>query len=110
MLEVAPDRSFGVLSPAFKGCEMNWALQHFAGNGCTFFSSGLCELYGSGLQPLECRFCHHTRQGLGRKCHADLEADWHTAAGQRLVAHWVRLVGLWPSTSSDGNDDNFTLG
>jgi len=31
------------------------------------------------------RFYHHERRGLGPKCHADLEQDWKTPAGQALV-------------------------
>ena len=95
MLEMSPDRSFGVLSPAFKGCEGFLALENYSSKGCTFLKNNLCELYGTGFQPLECRFCHHERQGLGPKCHADLEVDWHTPAGQALVERWSKLVGLW---------------
>ncbi len=95
MLEVAPERSFGVLSPAFRGCERGFALQRFADRGCNFLVDGLCELHGTGFQPLECRFCHHGRTGLGPKCHADLEADWHTPAGRKLVARWAGAFGLW---------------
>lgn len=36
MLEVAPEFSFGVLSPAFKGNEVNYAMQLYAKEGCTF--------------------------------------------------------------------------
>jgi hypothetical protein len=43
---------------------------------------------------LECRFCHHERRGLGPKCHADLEKDWKTPAGQTLVDQWLRQVRL----------------
>ena len=89
MLELSPDHTFGVLSPAFRGCEQSVALQAFSKNGCTFLRNGLCELHGSGLEPLECRFCHHLRQGLGQKCHTDLEKDWHTSAGQALVNEWL---------------------
>lgn len=94
MLEVAPDFTFGVLSPAFRGCERNFALQEFAKNGCTFFENGLCALFPTGHMPLECRYCHHTRVGLGEKCHADLEEDWKTAQGQSLVGWWMRINGL----------------
>ena len=95
MLEISPERTFGVLSPAFKGCERNFGLQEYAHNGCTFLSDGLCELHGSGLEPLECRFCHHTRVGEGKRCHSALEKDWKTPAGQALVEHWVKSVQLW---------------
>jgi len=94
MLEIAPDFSFGVLSPAFQGCEGGFALQEFSAHGCCFFKNGLCELHGTGLQPLECRFCHHSRQGLGQRCHNDLEQNWNTPSGQRLVQQWAGLIGL----------------
>ncbi len=94
MLELAPERTFGVLSPAFKGCEGSFATNECAPNGCNFLKNGLCELYGTGFQPLECRFCHHDRVGLGPRCHADLEKDWHTPAGQGLVRQWLALTGL----------------
>ena len=91
MLELSPELTFGVLSPAFRGCERGYALQTFAENGCTFLADGLCALHGTGFEPLECRFCHHTRKGRGQECHAALEADWHTSAGQRLVMRWITL-------------------
>jgi hypothetical protein len=94
MLEIAPELTFGVLSPAFKGCERSIAVDRFAGNGCTFLKDERCELYGAGHQPLECRFCHHERRGLGTKCHADLEKDWKTPSGQRLVEIWIQQFGL----------------
>lgn len=92
MLEISPERDFGVLSPAFKGNECNYALQLFSENGCTFLKNNLCELYGSGFQPLECRFCHHERKGEGIECHLDLEKDWHTKEGQELVTLWIRKL------------------
>lgn len=95
MLEMPGDRSFGVLSPAFSGCEGNFALQAYACRGCCFLQGGLCELHGTGFQPLECRFCHHTRRGLGQRCHDALERDWHTPAGQMLVKEWAAAVNLW---------------
>ena len=94
ILEVAPEMTFGVLSPAFKGCEGFYATNEFARNKCTFLKDDLCELFGTGLQPLECRFCHHDRPGQGPKCHADLERDWKTPAGRPLVERWIKLVGL----------------
>jgi hypothetical protein len=94
MLEIAPELTFGVLSPAFKGCEKAIAINQCVKNGCNFLKDDLCELYGTGHQPLECRFCHHDRRGLGPKCHADLEKDWKTPAGQALVQAWMRQVGL----------------
>jgi hypothetical protein len=97
MLEIAPELNFGVLSPAFKGCERSIAMNQFATQGCTFFRNERCELFGTGHEPLECRFCHHVRQGLGPRCHADLESDWRTDAGQQLVETWIwkYLPGSW---------------
>jgi hypothetical protein len=94
MLEVAPERTFGVLSPAFKGCEEGFALEDFSSHGCTFLVHGLCALFGTGHQPLECRFCHHDRPGQGPACHAAIERDWNTAAGRALVRCWCKLTGL----------------
>ena len=94
MLEMDADFSFGVLSPAFRGCESNFALQEFAKNGCCFLSDGLCELHGTDFQPLECRFCHHSRQGLGQRCHHDLEISWDTKNGKRLIQKWISTVGI----------------
>lgn len=94
MLEVAPELTFGVLSPAFKGCEGSFATNQFSRNGCTFLVNDRCELFGTSHQPLECRFCHHDRRGRGQKCHADLEKDWKTPAGQALVETWIRQVNL----------------
>jgi hypothetical protein len=95
MLEMAPDLSFGVLSPAFKGCEANFAMNINASNGCNFLKDNLCELFGTGLEPLECRFCHHERIGQGEKCHLDLEKDWKTPVGQAVIAQWGKTTGLW---------------
>lgn len=92
MLELAPELTFGVLSPAFKGCEGNFALNEFSKNGCNFFKNSLCELFGTGIQPLECRFCHHDRHGEGEKCHLDIENEWHSQAGYDLIERWIRLV------------------
>ncbi|MDK2952250.1 MAG: hypothetical protein PWQ77_1915 [Kosmotogales bacterium] len=94
MLELSPDFKFGVLSPAFYGCEQNFALQEFSHLGCNFLSGGLCELYGTGFEPLECRFCHHTRKGLGPKCHSDIEKDWKMQKGQTLIKKWLKEYGI----------------
>jgi hypothetical protein len=94
MLEIAPELTFGVLSPAFKGCEKSFATNQLAKNGCNFLKNDRCELFGTGHQPLECRFCHHGRRGLGPKCHAALEKDWNTPAGQVLVEKWIKQIGL----------------
>ncbi len=98
MLELSPARSFAVLSPAFKGNEAYYALNDFSARGCNFLlGDGRCELHGSGVQPLECRFCHHDRRGLGPRCHRDLERDWDTPAGRALVERWAAMMGLtWP--------------
>jgi hypothetical protein len=95
MLEMAPERSFGVLSPAFKGCEGDFALERCADRGCTFLKENLCELHSTRLQPLECRFCHHDRPGLGDQCHADIEKEWNTPAGRGLVVRWSKQTGFW---------------
>lgn len=95
MLEISPERDFGVLSPAFKGNEADFALQIFSKNGCTFFNNGLCELFGTGSMPLECRYCHHTRIGKGLQCHLDIEMDWKTIYGQKIIVKWGNIVGLW---------------
>ncbi|NLI53209.1 MAG: hypothetical protein GX417_02675 [Clostridiales bacterium] len=98
MLELSPDRTYGVLSPAFRGCEGTFAFQEFSENGCTFYAGGRCALYGTGFEPLECRFCHHERRGLGQKCHAALARDWRTPAGQALVREWMQLrQGRFPA-------------
>jgi hypothetical protein len=95
MLEVSPERDFGVLSPAFKGNEANYALQIYARKGCTFLKNGLCELYGTGFQPLECRFCHHDRIGLGIECHTNIEKEWKTLNAKRVIVRWGNLIGFW---------------
>lgn len=94
MLEVAPDRSLGVLSPAFRGSEGGFALQEHANGGCTFLRDDGCALHRTGHQPLECRFCHHDRKGQGPVCHRDVERDWKSAAGRELVARWCERRGL----------------
>jgi hypothetical protein len=95
MLEMAPGNVYGVLSPAFKGNEGEFAREIFADQGCTFLKNGLCELHGTGNQPLECRFCHHDRIGRGLVCHADIEHDWDTPAGRDLVVRWSKSIGFW---------------
>jgi hypothetical protein len=94
MLEVSPELTFGVLSPAFKGCEMNFALQEFSQNKCTFLKNDLCELFDSGVQPLECRFCHHNRVGEGKKCHDAIEKDWNSYHGQKVVKKWIEKINF----------------
>ena len=93
MLEIAPELTFGVLSPAFKGCEGSIATNQYSKNGCTFLKNERCELFGTGHEPLECRFCHHDRGGQGPGCHADLEKDWKTTVGQVLVKKWIQQRG-----------------
>jgi hypothetical protein len=95
MLEVAPGFSFGVLSPAFKGNEVNYAMQLFSEQGCTFLKDNRCELFGSGNQPLECRFCHHDRAGQGETCHLEIGNDWNTERGKRLIVRWGNITGYW---------------
>jgi len=94
MLEVSPGYSFGVLSPAFKGNECAFAYQIFAKQGCTFLKDNRCELFNTGFEPLECRYCHHDRPGLGKKCHHDIEKTWNTAIGKELVVLWTNIIGL----------------
>ena len=95
MLEISPDLTFGVLSPAFKGNEANISLQVFARQGCTFLKENLCELFGTGLQPLECRFCHHSRLGLGKDCHSAIEKDWYSQKRQKLVIKWNEITRVF---------------
>jgi len=94
MLEFSPDFSFAVLSPAFKGNEGYFALQEFSHNGCTFLVHGQCALYGESFRPLECRFCHHERLGLGMKCHQAIGRDWNTQKGKRLIRHWLEVCNV----------------
>jgi hypothetical protein len=94
MLERSPDATWGVLAPAFKGCEVSFARERFAHNGCTFLTDTGCELHGTGHQPLECRFCHHDRPDCGARCHDDIGLDWNTAAGRALVVRWSRVKGF----------------
>ncbi len=95
MLEISPERDFAVLSPSFKGNECNYAFQIFSKNGCTFLNNGLCDLFGTGLQPIECHFCHHMRMGSGKKCHLEIAKDWNTTEAKRLIVRWGNLTGLW---------------
>jgi hypothetical protein len=95
MLELSPEKDFAVLSPAFKGNECNYALQIFSSQGCTFLKEGLCELFGSGFQPIECRYCHHEREGTGEDCHHDIEKDWNSDYGKRLIVRWGNMTGFW---------------
>lgn len=95
MLEMSPDRSFGVIGPAFAGNEGDFALDRYKSRGCTFLRKNRCELHGTGLQPLECRYCHHDRPGQGPRCHADIGKDWDSDAGRALVTRWAKLTGFW---------------
>ena len=95
MLEMSPEHSFGVLSPAFKGCEMAFATGGYSSHGCTFLNEKRCDLHGSSFQPLECRFCHHDRIGQGLRCHTDIEKDWNSSAGRALVVRWSHLTDFW---------------
>lgn len=109
MLEISPDFKFGVLSPAFKGCEQNFALQEYSKFGCNFFSNALCELYDTGFEPLECRFCHHLRKGSGEKCHADIGKDWQSSTGQALVKKWIMMSGVLLRYYEVKNPSNFVI-
>ncbi len=92
MMEISPEFTFAVLSPAFFGNEGRIARNENAGHSCNFFASGLCELHNSDLLPLECAFCHHERIGLGQKCHNDIESNWNTQRGQALVLRWCEKM------------------
>jgi len=94
MLEIAPEHTFNVLSPAFKGNEGRFALSAFQGRGCTFLEQDRCQLHGTPYMPLECRFCHHDRPGQGPVCHDAIEHDWNTPEGQELVERWSRITGF----------------
>jgi hypothetical protein len=98
MLETSADRRLAVLSPSFKGNEGTYAFNEFSVRGCGFLTAdGACELHGTGLQPLECRFCHHDRRGDGPRCHRAIEKDWDSASGRALVARWAAQAGVrWP--------------
>lgn len=89
MLEFPPDRSYGILAPAFRGCEGFFAVREFSGNGCCFLRGGACELHGTGFFPLECAFCHHARPGRGPRCHLDLGLQWRSGAARALVSAWI---------------------
>lgn len=95
MLEMSPDLAFGVLAPAYKGCEREFGVRPARDPGCTFLIDDLCELHGTRLQPLECRVCHHERPGLGPRCHAEIGREWNTAAGRALVVTWSNQVNFW---------------
>ncbi|MCX6155051.1 MAG: hypothetical protein NT007_12935 [Candidatus Kapabacteria bacterium] len=99
MLEMAPDMTFGVLSPSFYGCEGYFAMNLFSKEGCNFLKNGLCELHGTDFIPLECRFCHHDRVGEGKNCHSDLEKMWNSNEGRTLVARWSKIVELLKKVS-----------
>ncbi|HEX2919791.1 MAG TPA: hypothetical protein VHO50_01365 [Bacteroidales bacterium] len=95
MIEISPEHSFGVLAPAFKGNESNYAFAEFSQYGCTFLNDGKCELFDTGHMPLECRYCHHSRKGKGQQCHSDIEKDWKTMDGQKLIVKWGNIIGFW---------------
>lgn len=89
MLEVSPVYNYAVLAPAFKGNEGRYALRIFSSNGCTFFNNQRCDLYSQNLQPLECRFCHHSRKGKGIQCHISIGNEWKKEYARKLIAHWM---------------------
>lgn len=96
MLEISPDRTFAVLSPAFKGCEGNFSIQGFSDRGCNFLQPDFrCELHGTPFLPLECAFCHHDRIGQGKLCHDDIGRQWQTPEGKILVRRWCKSFGWW---------------
>lgn len=95
MLEISPDNKFAVLSPAFKGNEGSFAFKIFSGEGCTFLRNKECELHGTALQPLECRFSHHDRKGKGMDCHQDIANEWNSPQAKRLIVRWGKITGFW---------------
>jgi hypothetical protein len=103
MLEIAPDFTFGVISPAFLGCEGSIAINEFSKAGCNFLSNDLCQLHGTKLQPLECQVCHHARPGLGIKCHNEIEKQWNADTGQALVVKWMEEISFWKKLSNGSN-------
>lgn len=92
MLELAPDLSYGVLSPAFIGCEGGIASKEYAYSGCNFLKEGLCELHSTVYLPLECRFCHHDRKGMGEQCHTDIGREWNCDRAKILINRWVNSI------------------
>jgi hypothetical protein len=100
MLEMPEDKSFGVLSPAFRGNEVAFALELYSSQGCTFLTDERCELHDTPFKPLECRVAHHSRRGRGKQCHIDIERDWNTADGRSLVVQWSKLTGFWDHVTS----------
>jgi hypothetical protein len=103
MLEIAPEFTFAVLSPAFKGCESTYATNEFSKSGCNFYKNELCELHGTNLQPLECRVCHHNYPGLGPACHSDIEKQWNSNEGQQLVIQWMKQTNFFEKLPNDPN-------
>jgi hypothetical protein len=100
MLELSQDKIFGVLSPAFKGCEQAFATELFVNNGCTFLKNDKCELFDTGYEPLECRYCHHDRRGMGLKCHIDIGNEWNGDEGRALVVYWSKQTDFWKKLNS----------
>jgi hypothetical protein len=49
MLEISPEYNFGVLLPAFKGNEGNYALDIFSGNKCTFLQDDFVRIIWHSL-------------------------------------------------------------
>jgi hypothetical protein len=107
MLEIAPDFTFAVLSPSFRGCEGYIAINEYSNNGCNFFVNEMCELHGTDLQPLECRVCHHDYLGLGPKCHLDIEKQWNSPAAQKLVIKWMEETRFLEKLSKNSNANNY---
>ncbi|MBN1983004.1 MAG: hypothetical protein JW795_15840 [Chitinivibrionales bacterium] len=95
MVEASPEFSFGVLSPSFKGNEGGFARAEFATNGCTFLKDLKCELFGTGVQPLECRYCHHERRNQGPECHTAIEKEWYSQQGQKVIVEWFKITNFW---------------
>jgi len=89
---------FGVFSPAFKSCEKSFATHQFANNDCNFLKNDCCEFYGTGHQPLECRYCHHERRSFGlqvMQISKRLEGACQSSAGGSMdQASWPKLLHI----------------
>lgn len=96
MLEISFPDSLAILAPAFKGNEGFYATQEFSTRGCTFLEDGRCQLFQKSFRPIECRYCHHDRKGLGTKCHNEIANDWDSNKGRRLIRQWINIVNLTP--------------
>jgi len=86
-----------VLSPAFRGCEGGFAENRYARPGVQL--PGRQPLPAAWHRPPTARVpvLSHTRPGMGPKCHADIERDWHTPLGRALISEWGRRTASGPA-------------